>query len=189
MFADGSLGVRRCCGARTSWFPCVLLCVLLGLVSLPCVGRLCAQLPPPPPRTAVLSCEKEPWAAGGGGGWPAFTSLDTGNGAHSGQNARQPLQRHAQSRHAHEVGAGRRAGSRLRPGPATPARARHSPLRPDTLTPNRRQHYPPEIPPSPYDLPLPSREAPMQTPESLDSGPRGKARKDQALDFGGPRVT
>ena len=41
-----------CCSARTSWFPCVLLCVLLGLVSLPCVGRLCAQLlccPPPPP--------------------------------------------------------------------------------------------------------------------------------------------
>ena len=47
-----------CCSARTSWFPCVLLCVLLGLVSLPCVGRLCAQLlcclrfsqfrPPPP---------------------------------------------------------------------------------------------------------------------------------------------
>ena len=33
-----------CCSARTSWFPCVLLCVLLGLVSLPCVGRLCAQL-------------------------------------------------------------------------------------------------------------------------------------------------
>ena len=33
-----------CCRACTSWFPCVLLCVLLGLVSLPCVGRLCAQL-------------------------------------------------------------------------------------------------------------------------------------------------
>ena len=33
-----------CCSARTSWFPCVLLCVLLGLVSLPCVGRPCAQL-------------------------------------------------------------------------------------------------------------------------------------------------
>ena len=33
-----------CCSARTSWFPCVLLCVLLGLVSPPCVGRLCAQL-------------------------------------------------------------------------------------------------------------------------------------------------
>ena len=33
-----------CCSARTSWFPCVLLCVLLGLVTLPCVGRLCAQL-------------------------------------------------------------------------------------------------------------------------------------------------
>ena len=33
-----------CCSAHTSWFPCVLLCVLLGLVSLPCVGRLCAQL-------------------------------------------------------------------------------------------------------------------------------------------------
>ena len=27
-----------CCSARTSWFPCVLLCVLLGLA------------PPPPPR-------------------------------------------------------------------------------------------------------------------------------------------
>ena len=33
-----------CCCACTSWFPCVLLCVLLGLVSLPCVGRLCAQM-------------------------------------------------------------------------------------------------------------------------------------------------
>ena len=31
-----------CCNARTSWFPCVLLCVLLGLVSLPCGGRPCA---------------------------------------------------------------------------------------------------------------------------------------------------
>ena len=30
-----------CSSARTSWFPCVLWCVLLGLVSLPCV-------PPPP---------------------------------------------------------------------------------------------------------------------------------------------
>ena len=50
-----------CCSARTSWFSCVLLCVLLGLVSLPCVGRPCAQLlccmrssqfrPPPPPQT------------------------------------------------------------------------------------------------------------------------------------------
>ena len=30
-----------CYSARTSWFPCVLLCVLLGLISLPCVGRLC----------------------------------------------------------------------------------------------------------------------------------------------------
>ena len=28
-----------CCSARTSWYPCVLLCVLLGLVSLPCVGQ------------------------------------------------------------------------------------------------------------------------------------------------------
>ena len=34
-------GCRRAC---TSWFPCVFLCVLLGLVSLPCVGRLCNQL-------------------------------------------------------------------------------------------------------------------------------------------------
>ena len=33
-----------CRSVRTSWFPCVLLCVLLGLVPLPCVGRLCAQL-------------------------------------------------------------------------------------------------------------------------------------------------
>ena len=33
-----------CYSARTSWFPCVLLCVTLGLVLLPCVGRLCAQL-------------------------------------------------------------------------------------------------------------------------------------------------
>ena len=33
-----------CCSARTSWFPCVLFCVLLGLVSLLCVGRFCAQL-------------------------------------------------------------------------------------------------------------------------------------------------
>ena len=33
-----------CCIARTSWFPCVLLYVMLGLVSLPCVGRPCAQL-------------------------------------------------------------------------------------------------------------------------------------------------
>ena len=38
-----------CCSARTSWFPCVLLCVLLGLVSLLCVGRPCAQLPPTHP--------------------------------------------------------------------------------------------------------------------------------------------
>ena len=30
--------------ARTSWFPCVLVCVMLGLVSLPCVGRPCAHL-------------------------------------------------------------------------------------------------------------------------------------------------
>ena len=33
-----------CCGARTSWFSCVLMCVLLGLISLPRVGQLCAQL-------------------------------------------------------------------------------------------------------------------------------------------------
>ena len=33
-----------CCSARPSWFPCVLLCVLLGLVSQPFVGRPCAQL-------------------------------------------------------------------------------------------------------------------------------------------------
>ena len=33
-----------CCSACTSWFPCVLLCVLLGLVPLPCVERPCAQL-------------------------------------------------------------------------------------------------------------------------------------------------
>ena len=33
-----------CCSACTSWSPCALLCVLLGLVSLPCVGRPCAQL-------------------------------------------------------------------------------------------------------------------------------------------------
>ena len=33
-----------CCSTRTSWFPCVLLCVLLGLVTLPCVGRPCARL-------------------------------------------------------------------------------------------------------------------------------------------------
>ena len=32
------------CNARTSWFHCVLLCALLGLVSLPCVGWLCARL-------------------------------------------------------------------------------------------------------------------------------------------------
>ena len=49
VFADGSLGVRCIWwllqfGARTSWFPCVLLCVLSGLISLPCVGRPCAQL-------------------------------------------------------------------------------------------------------------------------------------------------
>ena len=31
-----------CYSARTSWFPCVLLCVLLEFVSLLCVGRLCA---------------------------------------------------------------------------------------------------------------------------------------------------
>ena len=30
-----------CYSARTSWFPCVLLCVLLGLVSLPCGAALC----------------------------------------------------------------------------------------------------------------------------------------------------
>ena len=45
VFADGSLGVRRiwwllrCSHLMVPW---VLLCVLLGLVSLPCVGRLCA---------------------------------------------------------------------------------------------------------------------------------------------------
>ena len=33
-----------CCNARTSWSPCVLLRVFLGLVSLPCVGWPCAQL-------------------------------------------------------------------------------------------------------------------------------------------------
>ena len=33
-----------CCSARTSWFPCVLLPVLLGFVSLLCVERPCAQL-------------------------------------------------------------------------------------------------------------------------------------------------
>ena len=47
--ADGSLGSAcaafgGCSSARASWFPCVLLCVLLGLVSLPCVGRPYAQL-------------------------------------------------------------------------------------------------------------------------------------------------
>ena len=36
-----------CCSARTSWFPCVLLCVLLGLVSLPCVVPPLAQCPLP----------------------------------------------------------------------------------------------------------------------------------------------
>ena len=47
MFANGSLGVHHLwwlLQSRTSWFSCVLFCVLLGLVSLPCVGRLCAQL-------------------------------------------------------------------------------------------------------------------------------------------------
>ena len=64
-----------CSVGRTSWFPCVLLCVLLGLVSLPCVGRLCAQLlcccVPPNfglflvllARSPLLVC-----GAGGGGG-------------------------------------------------------------------------------------------------------------------------
>ena len=33
-----------CCRARTSWFPCVWLCVLFGLVSLPCVGWHWAHL-------------------------------------------------------------------------------------------------------------------------------------------------
>ena len=42
-----------CCSARTSWFPCVLLCVLLGLVSLPCVGRPCTQF---------LCCLRSSWA-------------------------------------------------------------------------------------------------------------------------------
>ena len=37
-----------CCSARTPWFPCVLLCVLLGLVSLPCVPA-----PPPADRVGV----------------------------------------------------------------------------------------------------------------------------------------
>ena len=34
MFANGSLGVHHiggCCSARTSWFPCVLLCVVRDL--------------------------------------------------------------------------------------------------------------------------------------------------------------
>ena len=30
-----------CCSACTSWFPCVLLCVVLGLLSLPCGAALC----------------------------------------------------------------------------------------------------------------------------------------------------
>ena len=44
MARSACAGFGGCCSARTSWFPCVLLCVLLGLVSLPCVGRLCAQM-------------------------------------------------------------------------------------------------------------------------------------------------
>ena len=39
-----------CCSACNSWFPCVLLCDVLGLASLPCVGRPYAQLLCCPPR-------------------------------------------------------------------------------------------------------------------------------------------
>ena len=45
-----------CCSARTSWFPCVLLCVLLGLVSLPCVGQPYAQLLFLLARSPLLVC-------------------------------------------------------------------------------------------------------------------------------------
>ena len=44
VFADGSLGIRRIWWLLQRSHLMVPLCVPLGLVSLPCVGRLCAQL-------------------------------------------------------------------------------------------------------------------------------------------------
>ena len=44
MARSASAAFGGCCGARTSWSPCAVLCVLLGLVSPPCVGRPCSQL-------------------------------------------------------------------------------------------------------------------------------------------------
>ena len=39
MLRSACAAFGSCNGACTSWSPCVLLCILLGLVSLPCVGR------------------------------------------------------------------------------------------------------------------------------------------------------
>ena len=71
-----------CCSARTSWFPCGMLCVVLGLVSLPCVGRLFAQLlccPHSSQFWALSSSAGTLTAAGvrrrGGGGGAACGSL------------------------------------------------------------------------------------------------------------------
>ena len=65
-----------CCSARTSWFPCVLLCVLFRLVSVPCVGRPCAQLLcylrssqfQAPSFSAGTLIVASVWRRGGGGG-------------------------------------------------------------------------------------------------------------------------
>ena len=76
-----------CCSARTSWIPCVLLCVLLGLVSLPCVGR-----PPPPHQPTTLCGEKQ--------NARAHTHTHTHNCKTNGHNAvsecqnRRQLERH-----------------------------------------------------------------------------------------------
>ena len=44
MACSASAAFSGWCGARTPWSPCVLLCVLLGLVSPLCVGWPCSQL-------------------------------------------------------------------------------------------------------------------------------------------------
>ena len=54
MARSACTAVSGCCSAHTLWFPCVLLCVMLGLVSLPCVGRLCAQLFCVPPNFGLF---------------------------------------------------------------------------------------------------------------------------------------
>ena len=57
MAHSASTAFGGCCGARSSWPPCALLCVLLGLVSPPCVGPI-----------ALLRAFLPIWCSFGGGG-------------------------------------------------------------------------------------------------------------------------